>query len=60
MDSQQILILVIVVLTLINLVLSSVTLSRTGTKSNYRICEELAGGGVSCWDPKSAPQKEAD
>jgi hypothetical protein len=35
MDSQQILILVIVVLSLINLVLSSVTLSRTGTKSNY-------------------------
>jgi len=35
MDSQQILIVVIVVLTLINLVLSSVTLSRTGSKSNY-------------------------
>ena len=36
MDSQQILILVIVVLSLINLILSSIALSKTGSKSNYR------------------------
>jgi hypothetical protein len=40
MGSQEILILVIVVLTFVNLILSGVALSKVGSKSNYRNPEQ--------------------